>query len=389
MTSPAKALDQNRPTTEPRLKLTTVSSLADIDPRAWNTLAASDNPFIQHDFLLALEKYGCLQPWGWEPRHILAYDGSILAGASPAYIKHNSYGEFVFDWAWADAYHRNGLDYYPKLVIASPFTPAYGPRLLVINGHDNGIKQQLIQAAVETVDSDSLSTAHWLFCNDDDREELQQAGMLMRSDFQYHWSNDNYESFDHFLSHLNSKKRKNIRRERNKVMQENIAIEIINGDELSEEQWNILYDFYRITFLKKSGTATLSLEFFQSMSHRLRAIFARHQSKIVAGAICFEGNETLYGRHWGCYRDYDSLHFEVCYYSGIEYCIKRGLKRFEPGAQGEHKIARGFLPTRTYSAHWIAHEGFRHAIGRHLEHEANALDDYYQQLISSQPYKQA
>ena len=370
------------------MNLSTVSSLADVDQLEWDALVTEDNPFIQHDFLLALERYDCLHPWGWEPEYILATDRGRLAGACPAYIKHNSYGEFVFDWAWADAYQRNGLEYYPKLVIAAPFTPAFGPRLLTKNSHDEArIKQQLIDAAVAVVDEHNMSTAHWLFCNDDDRRQLQQAGMLMRSDFQYHWSNNRYENFDHFLSCLNSRKRKNIRRERRIVAQAGITTEIISGDALSEEQWNILYDFYRITFLKKSGTATLSLGFFQAMSHRLRAIFARHQNKIVAGAICFEGNDTLYGRHWGCYEKYDSLHFEVCYYTGIDYCIRRGLKRFEPGAQGEHKIARGFMPTRTFSAHWIAHEGFRSAIRQHLAHEANALDDYYQQLIASQPYK--
>jgi predicted N-acyltransferase len=369
------------------VKLTTVSSLADIDQHEWNALA-DDNPFVQHDFLLALEQHDCLHPWGWEPQYIVAYDDDSLVGACPAYIKHNSYGEFVFDWAWADVYQRNGLEYYPKLVIAAPFTPAFGPRLLSRKGSDEAmIKQQLIKAAVASVDKHNMSSAHWLFCNDVDREQLQQSGMLIRSDFQYHWSNDSYQNFDHFLSCLSSKKRKNIRRERKKVTQADIVTEIINGNELREEEWSILYDFYRITFLKKSGAATLSLEFFQAMSHRLRAIFARQQNKIVAGAICFEGNDTLYGRHWGCYENYDSLHFEVCYYTGIDYCIRQGLKRFEPGAQGEHKIARGFMPTRTYSAHWIAHPGFRDAIRQHLVHEAAALDDYYQQLITSQPYK--
>jgi predicted N-acyltransferase len=372
------------------MKLTTVSSLAELDQHAWNALAAADNPFIQHDFLLALEKHDCLEPWGWQPHYLLAYEGSVLAGACPAYIKQNSYGEFVFDWAWADAYHRNGIEYYPKLVIAAPFTPAFGPRLMARAGSDSAvIKQQLIQAAVATVDEHNMSGAHWLFCDEGDREQLQQAGMLMRSDYQYHWSNSNYENFDHFLSQLSSKKRKNIRRERRKVAEANITTEVINGDDLDEEQWHILYDFYRITFLKKSGTPTLSLAFFQAMSQRLRAIFARHESKIVAGAICFEGNDCLYGRHWGCYQDYDSLHFEVCYYTGIEYCIRQGLERFEPGAQGEHKIARGFMPKQTCSAHWIAHEGFRQAIRQHLEYEAAAMDDYYQQLITSQPYKRS
>ena len=372
------------------MKLTTVSSLAGIKPHEWNALLIADNPFVQHDFLLALEQHDCLYPWGWEPEYILAYDDDGLAGACPAYRKHNSYGEFVFDWAWADAYQRNGLEYYPKLVIAVPFTPAYGPRLLIRDGNDKAmVKQRLIQAAVTAVDENKLSTAHWLFCDNEDLESLQQSGMLLRSDFQYHWSNNNYECFDHFVSCLNSKKRKNIRRERSKVAQANISTEIICGNELSEEQWRTLYDFYRITFLKKSGTATLSLEFFQAMAHRLRAIFARHEGRIVAGAICFEGNGRLYGRHWGCYENYDSLHFEVCYYTAIDYCIRQGLQWFEPGAQGEHKIARGFMPTRTYSAHWIADPRFREAIAQHLMHEARALDDYYQQLIASQPYKRA
>lgn len=371
------------------MKLTTVSSLADINQHDWNALADSDNPFVQHDFLFALEKHDCLDPWGWQSHHIAAYADDKLVGVCPAYVKNNSYGEFVFDWAWADAYHRNGVEYYPKLVIATPFTPAFGPRLLTTNNSNTAaIKQQLIQAAVETVDTNRLSSAHWLFVGEDDRELLQQAGMLLRSDFQYHWSNNNYESFDHFLAELSSKKRKNIRRERRKVTDANITTEIINGDDLTDELWQTLYDFYRITFLKKSGAPTLSLDFFQAMSHRLRFIFARHHRRIVAGAICFESDDTLYGRHWGCYEDYDSLHFEICYYTAIDYCIRHHLNRFEPGAQGEHKIARGFLPTRTWSAHWIAHEGFRDAIRKHLDYEAAAMDDYYQQLIASQPYRQ-
>jgi predicted N-acyltransferase len=369
------------------MKLTTVSSLADINQQEWNAVADSDNPFVQHDFLLALEQHDCLEPWGWQSNHIIATDDNNIVGACPAYIKTNSYGEFVFDWAWADAYHRNGVEYYPKLVIAAPFTPAFGPRLLVADNNPAGIKQQLIQAAVDTADANNLSTSHWLFVSEDDRKHLQMAGMLMRSDFQYHWSNNNYENFDHFLAELSSKKRKNIRRERRKVSEANITTEIINGDELTDELWHTLYDFYRLTFLKKSGAPTLSLEFFQAMAHRLRAIFARHQGRVVAGAICFEGNDTLYGRHWGCYADYDSLHFEVCYYTAIDYCIRQGLQRFEPGAQGEHKIARGFLPTRTWSAHWIADDGFRNAIRQHLDYEAAAMDDYYQQLIASQPFK--
>ena len=370
------------------MQLSTVSSLADIEPGEWNAITGSDNPFVQHDFLAALEQHNCLEPWGWEPNHVVAHDRGRLTGASPAYVKHNSYGEFVFDWAWADAYHRNGLEYYPKLVIAAPFTPAFGPRLLAAPDGDHGaVGRQLIQTAVETAEDNGMSSVHWLFCDHRDLAHLQQAGMLIRSDVQYHWSNDDYHDFDQFLSRLSSKKRKNIRRERKKVADAGITTEVIDGKDLSEEQWHILYDFYRITFMRKSGAPTLSLEFFQAMSHRLRAVFARHGPRIVAGAICFVGNDTLYGRHWGCYENYDSLHFEVCYYTGIDYCIRRGLKRFEPGAQGEHKIARGFMPTRTFSAHWIAHDGFRTALRRHIDHETKAMDDYYQQLMASQPYR--
>lgn len=370
------------------MKLTTVASLAEINEADWNNLVDSDNPFIQYDFLHALEKHNCLEPWGWQPHHVTVYDDNDLVGASPAYIKNNSYGEFVFDWAWADAYQRNGLEYYPKLVVAVPFTPASAQRLLTSPDSDAScVRQLLIRGAATIAEKASLSTVHWLFCTEDEHRELANAGMLLRSGVQFHWHNNDYEDFDHFLSRLSSKKRKNIRRERKKVADSNIEITVTAGDELDERQWQILYDFYRITFLKKSGTPTLSLEFFQAMKHRLVAVLASHEHRVVAGAICFTGNDTFYGRHWGCYEDYDCLHFEVCYYACIEYCIRHKLKCFEPGAQGEHKIARGFMPTRTWSAHWVGHDKFREAIGRHLQHEAIAMGDYYQQLIASQPYR--
>ena len=294
----------------------------------------------------------------------------------------------MFDWAWADAWQRNGLDYYPKLVIAVPYTPAKGPRLLVRSGPEaDDIRRQLIAAARQLVDDNGLSTAHWLFGEADDIRQLTEAGMLLRFDLQFHWHNRGYHDFDEFLQHFTSKKRKNVRQERRKVADAGIRIETVPGAELDAAQWRILYDFYRITFLKKSGTPTLSLGFFQAMAHRLLAIFAIHQGDIVAGAICFVGGDTLYGRHWGCYRDFDSLHFEVCYYAGIDYCIRNGLQHFEPGAQGEHKIARGFSPVKTWSAHYVRDAGFREAIRRHLQYEHRALDDYHLMLRSSEPYK--
>lgn len=281
------------------------------------------------------------------------------------------------------------MAYYPKLVTSIPYTPAKGPRLLVKNGTEQQtIKSLLIRGAQTLVEIEQLSSAHWLFCEDEDIEVLKNENMLMRFDHQFHWSNNDYESFDDYLSQLSSKKRKNIRRERRKVAEGNIKTLVKNGSELNEEEWNILYHFYCITFTIKSGTPTMTLDFFQAMAHKLVAIFAFYENKIVAGAICFRGKDTLYGRHWGCYENYDSVHFEVCYYTGIEYCINQGLKYFEPGAQGEHKISRGFLPVRTQSAHWIAHEGFRGVIADFLDREQKAMDEYGRLLHGASPFKQ-
>lgn len=378
------------------MKVVFTDNIASVDEESWNALAGDENPFIRHDFLNALELHDCLHPWGWIPQHCLLYDGDKLIGACPAYIKDNSYGEFVFDWAWADAYQRNGLDYYPKLVCAIPFTPAQGPRLLASNTHKDTdgnavspqqIKQGLIKALIAHTEQNSLSSAHLLFCENDDIEQLSAAGLLLRFDFQYHWQNDNYRDFDEFLDRLNSKRRKNIRRERRLVAQADISIEVINGNELNEEQWQLLYAFYRVTFLRKSGAPTLTLEFFKAVADKLLAFFALDGDRIVAGAICYRGKEKLYGRHWGCSDDYDNLHFEVCYYTGIEYCIEHQLQVFEPGAQGEHKIWRGFLPTKTRSAHWIADAAFRDAISDFLQREAVAMEQHGKLLCESSPFK--
>ncbi len=364
------------------------SSISEVDADAWNTLLDSDYPFLQHDFLLALEQHDCLEPWGWQPVVFQLYDeDDELIGACISYIKTNSYGEFVFDWAWADAYQRNGLDYYPKLVTAIPFTPARGNRLLS-KANDMGIKHQLIKLVTSFCEQQQLSSSHFLFCDDDDISALRDADMLLRHDYQFHWRNHNYRSFDDFLATLKSKRRKNIRRERRLVTEADIQTEIIAGTALTETQWQQLYDFYQLTFLRKSGTATFTLDFFRAMAHRIRAAFAYHDSRTVAGAILYEGNHTLYGRHWGCYDHYENLHFELCYYSGIEYCIANELDVFEPGAQGEHKIWRGFLPVKTQSAHWIAHPQFRDAITDFLQRENSAMNDYGEQLLTSSPYAQ-
>jgi len=370
------------------MKLATAESLKDIPATAWDALAGTSNPFVQHDFLYALEQGQCLHDFGWQPRYLLVYsDNDELLGAAPAYLKTNSYGEFVFDWAWADAYQRADIQYYPKLVIAVPYSPITGPRLLARN-NDPEIKKILVEFALAIAEKQHLSSVHWLFNTKQDHELQQDLGLLQRFDYQFHWHNHDYRDFDDFLASLSSKKRKNIKRERRKVAEAGIEIRTLMGTELSEQQWQEVYNFYTITFMKKYGTATLSLAFFRAIAHKLLAVLAYDNGRAVAGAICILGEDTLYGRHWGCYEDYDSLHFEVCYYTGIDYCIRHGLKTFEPGAQGEHKIARGFLPTKTWSSHWIAHPGFRQAIKDYLQREALALEDYGEELAAASPYKE-
>lgn len=363
-------------------------SISDVEADEWNRLLGSDYPFLQHDFLLALEEHDCLDRWGWHPVIFQLRLSDDLVGACACYIKDNSYGEFVFDWAWADAYQRNGLDYYPKLVTSIPYTPAQGPRLLVA-GDDAAIRQQLIKLIVHFCNEQSLSSAHLLFCEQDDMDAAREVGLLTRFDYQYHWHNRDYQTFDDFLGTLNSKRRKNIRRERRLVTEQGIEVEIIPGTELDELGWKQLYDFYCLTFMRKSGTPTFTLEFFKAVARHLLAVFARSGDDVVAGAVLYRSGDTLYGRHWGCYDHHDNLHFEVCYYAGIDYCIEHGIRCFEPGAQGEHKIWRGFLPVKTESAHWVADERFRAAISEFLQREAEAMTQYGEQLEEATPYRQS
>lgn len=368
------------------MNTSTAESLSAVSAQAWNAIAGAENLFAQHEFLLALEQHDCLEPWGWQPVYFLVHDDTELVGACACYIKNNSYGEFVFDQAWADAYQRHNTDYYPKLVSSIPFTPAQGPKLLAKN-NETIIKQLLIEQIIAFTNEQKLSSAHWLFCENDDIAILKESNCLTRFDYQFHWHNNDYKNFDQFLASLKAKRRKNIKRERRKVAEANIQLFTVDGVDLTQQQWKTLYDFYQITFLKKSGTATFTLNFFQAVASQLHAVFAQHDNKIVAGAICYKNNINLYGRHWGCYEHYDNLHFELCYYQGIDYCINNNLQTFEPGAQGEHKIWRGFLPTKTQSAHYIRHEGFRNAIEQFLDQEAKAMTEYGKNLSESTPYR--
>jgi predicted N-acyltransferase len=376
------------------MQLKILTAIADVEAAQWNALTGTGNPFLRHEFLAALERNGCVgEQHGWIPRHLAAIDerGQLLA-AVPLYLKDNSYGEFVFDWAWADAYQRNGLHYYPKAVVAVPYTPATGPRLLIAAGADRQLlSARLIELAEERCRAERLSSLHWLFTDPIDTQALEQAGLMLRLGCQFHWRNRGYRDFDDYLDSFSSRKRKKVRRERRYVREQDIELRVVHGHQASDEQLRVMSEFYRTTFEKKWGYPTLNLAFFRdlaaSMGEQLVFFIAYQQRTIVAGAICLRSDDTLYGRHWGCRQDYHSLHFEACYYQGIDYCISHGLKTFEPGAQGEHKISRGFLPTPTWSAHWIAHQGFREIIGRFLQQETGAMRDYMEELSGQSPFK--
>lgn len=370
------------------------TSLLDVQASEWNGLIDRSNPFLQHEFLAALERHDCVgERWGWLPQHLLLHDETQrLVGAMPLYLKDNSYGELVFDWAWADAYQRHGLAYYPKLVSAVPYTPVTGPRLLCRDdAHREQVKQALAEFALAHARQLKVSSLHVLFPDQEDIAILQQHDMLKRLGVQFHWHNNGYASFDDFLAALSSKKRKQLRQERRRVREADIGIEILNGHQANEAHWQCFHDFYCSTFYRKSGHPTLSLGFFielaQLMPDEVVLIMARHDNQYVAGAFNLRGTDTLYGRHWGCSAHFDKLHFEVCYYAAIEYCINTGLARFEAGAQGEHKLSRGFLPVQTCSAHWLAEPAFHAAIADFIEREQQGVEHYTGIMGEHSPFR--
>ncbi|MGW8228613.1 MAG: GNAT family N-acetyltransferase [Gammaproteobacteria bacterium] len=376
------------------MQLSIIGSLTEVTAEEWNALVHVDNPFARHEFLIAMERHDAVgQTFGWYPQYLLAHDNDKLVGAAPMYLKDNSYGELVFDWTWADAYQRSGVAYYPKLVVAIPYTPATGQRLLVHPTSDyQTVAQLMITAATEHARNLHVSTLHWLFTNEQDTALFKnQPDYLLRLGCQFHWHNKGYQSFEDYLSHFSSSKRKKIRQERRRVKDQAITLEVLHGDEASEAQWQIYHRFYNSTFDRKYGYATFSQGFFQeiaeTMPRNIVLVLAKHQDEYVAGAFNVRGSETLYGRHWGCSHDFHSLHFEACYYQGLEYCINNGLQRFEPGAQGEHKIARGFLPAKTWSAHWIADERFKTPIQQFVTHELKGMEHYIAELQEHSPFK--
>jgi len=376
-------------------ELTQVNGLAGVAAADWNLLAG-DNPFLQHQFLLALERTGCVgKGTAWEPRHLLLRDASQqLVGALPLYLKHDSRGEFVFDWSWADAYERAGLHYYPKLVCSVPFTPATGTRVLThANADANAIARHLINAARDHAEDIGASSLHVLFPTERERSWLDQSGFLSRKSCQFHWQNQGYCDFDDFLSHFNSSKRKKAKRERRRIAEAGIVFEQLRGDEPSPDDWDEIFDFYSRTFLRRGRPPYLNRAFFDdivtTMPENLVIILARHAGRPIAVAICFRSEDTLYGRYWGSLADFHSLHFETCYYQGIEYCIREGLQCFEPGTQGEHKVSRGFSPTTTWSSHWLRDAEFRAAIADFLARETSHVDMYMEHVEDRVPYRRA
>lgn len=366
--------------------------VAAIPAATWDALAASDHPFTSHAFLAGLETHGCIRPdYGWQSCPIGLYDGERLVAAAPLYLKGNSHGEFVFDWSWAGAYERHGLDYYPKLLCAVPYSPVTGPRLLVGDAPGAGERRRTLVAAIEAQRrAMRLSSAHLNFADAHAVEILERSDWLARFDWQFHWRNRGWADFDAFLGALSSKKRKNIRQERAQVARAGITCEIRHGDELDDDAWRTVHALYEATFDAHGNHAALTEGFFRhlgtTMPRQVVVVLCRRGETIVAAALCLRSADTLYGRYWGSREEVPGLHFEACYYQGIDYCIRHGLARFEPGAQGEHKLARGFLPTRTRSFHLIADARFREAIADALQRESHALERYRDELLAHSPY---
>ena len=368
------------------------NSIHDIDPANWNRLAGTENPFIQYDFLSALEDGGAVGGTsGWHIAHLALCDTSNkVVGVAPHYLKQHSFGEYIFDHNWANAFERAGGAYYPKSLSAVPFTPATGPRLLVTKG-DAAQKAAMARGLASLAKQNRLSSSHINFLPAEDAELLAEAGWLIRRGTQFHWHNDGYEDFDAFLDNLSSRKRKNIRKERASVLDAGVKMLALTGADIKPYHIDNFYDFYLSTIERKWGGAYLTRAFFDilhtTMADRLLLVMASFDGNLIGGALNFIGVDTLYGRNWGATTHIRNLHFEACYYQAIDFAISHKLRYVEAGAQGLHKVQRGYLPITTYSAHWIQHDEFRAAIARFLRAETDGLTDEQNQIALSSPFK--
>ena len=374
------------------MNIEVLDGIGAVNAKDWNALITDNNPFSRHEFLFALENNECVgEKFGWIPRHIALFDNKELIGAMILYEKYNNYGEFVFDHAWYDAYTRHGLPYYPKLVSSIPYTPASGNRLLCKKDSEESVFPILLNAATQICEKTNASGLHYLFANQDELNWLKQQGLSSRMDCQFHWHNQSYANFDDFLSVLKQKKRKNIKQERRKIKQSEIVIRTYDGNTINDKDIQNFAKFYNQTFLEKSGTPTLNLGFFQqicqTMPDQVLFFLADKDNECVAGSLMFKSDSKLFGRHWGCIEHIDFLHFELCYYQGIEYAIEHKLDVFEPGAQGEHKVSRGFVPTETQSIHWIKDKTFRKPIDDFCRTEKPHIENYINLVNEHNPYK--
>jgi predicted N-acyltransferase len=376
------------------MRLTVHDAIADIAPEAWNVLAGDAFPFLRHEFLLAAEQTGCVsEDAGWAPRHLVLEDKGRLLGAMPLYEKQHSWGEFVFDWAWARAYEQAGLSYYPKLVSAVPFTPAPSRRLLLADPHDAASARALVDGAIALAERTACSSLHVLFPTEEELPLLRDAGLRVRKDCQFHWHNRAYADFDQFLESFTAAKRKKARRDRRRVSEAGIGFRRLKGRDIDTRTWEQVYGLISMTFMRRGSLPYYNLDFFlrigNSLPDNVLVILAEQSANPdpIAAAVFFESRTTLYGRYWGSDGRHNALHFETCYYQGIEYCIEKELQLFEPGTQGEHKISRGFAPQSTWSAHWLAHPQFLSAIENYLEEETRYVDRYIESVDARSPYR--
>lgn len=378
-----------------------VSSIGEVGAAAWNACANPKNsdiaydPFVSFAFLDALEtSESAVAGTGWTPYHLVLEheDQSGVLGVVPMYLKNHSSGEYVFDYGWAEAFERSGGRYYPKLQISVPFIPATGRRLLIGETDDpRQLENYLLGGVMQLAEKMSVSSIHITFAEKSQWDHMGELGFLQRTHKQFHWQNDDYQTFDDFLGALSSKKRKNIRRERRGALADGITIEMLTGADIQEQHWDAFYRFYVDTGQRKWGTPYLTRHFFstigETMPDDILLVMCKRDGEYVAGAINFIGSECLYGRNWGCIEDHPFLHFEVCYYRAIEFAIERGLRRVEAGAQGSHKLARGYMPSHTYSAHWIVNSSFRNAVDDYLQEERQHVQEEIDEIEKHSPFR--
>lgn len=377
-----------------RVSINIVSAASALPRALWGELCPPGDPFLNADFLAIIERHGAAaSAGGWTARHLLASDddGSAV-GLLPLYVKTHSHGDFIYDWSWASAYRQLGRQYYPKLMSCLPYTPAAGPRLLVAEGPQAAtIRQALVDGAQALASRLGVSSWHVALPADAEIELLRGAGLLISHDVQFHWNDGGAGDFDGYLATFSAAKRRKVRAERRRVQASGLCIETLHGDQIDAAEWPLLHALYADTFARFNNHAVFSAACFADLAaalgRRMVAFIARERGLPVAVALCFRSDEVLYGRYWGCRGNYHSLHFELCFYQGIAYCLQNGLRRFEPGAGGEHKVSRGFTPTVVHSAHWIADPGMRELLGRHLALQGQALAEYRDEAAAHLPFR--